>query len=96
LDRDGPSLLLRVELCRVDRDVVDANGFFQRTDRCIVALRFVDVRDLFIQDFNHQNVLAGIVLEYDGDLRVTIDGVFGVSATFCCAQAIVEDLTLCE
>ena len=69
---------------------VDERGYYLTDKHCIVTFRFEEIEQLVIQDFNHQNALSGILFEMDGTLRVTFEGIFGVSARFRCAKAIVD------
>jgi hypothetical protein len=92
LDRSGPCLRLRMTVFEALHDQVDDRGFYRKINECVVTLRFEEIRELVLSDFNHQNVLFGISFEVDGAVRVTIEGTFGVFGQFQCSKAIVEDV----
>jgi hypothetical protein len=85
---------MRISYHETHRDKVDERGFYQISNHCIVTRRFDKIRELSIDDFNHQNVLAGIVFQMMEDtLHVTVEGIFGLAARFQCSQATVEGVT---
>ena len=56
----------------------------------LVWLKFHDIDQLELQDFNHQNVLGGWVeTEANGDLKFWFATVFGVDCSFTCKKAQV-------
>ena len=94
LDRTGPILVMRIALHEKHRNMVDERGSYLTVGRCIATLRFEGVDQLAIEEFNHQNVLSGMVFEMDGTLHVhvTLAGIFGISARFQCLKVAVEDV----
>ena len=67
----------------------------------IASLRFSDVEDLKIENFNYQNAIYALEIKDDGEpncsedkrrmYSVKIDGAFGVSASFHCTAIEVLD-----
>ena len=73
---------------------MDADGFYVQCNHTEVTLRFDDIKDLKLEAFNRQNVLAGLtVSRFDRDgrarLRVAMPSSFGMAASFECARATV-------
>jgi hypothetical protein len=73
---------------------VDKHGYFIRTNRSVVTLRFRGVNDLNLTDFNEQNVLQDLVCcrQVDGSLRVEIHPTYGLCGSFSCLTAEVAVL----
>jgi hypothetical protein len=75
LDRGGPTLEMEVELVA------------QLPEARVVRLRFHDVTELALEDFNHQNVLFDLRAEEDGGgYVVTLDSSFGLGGSFRCTR----------
>ena len=50
---------------------------------------------MIIEDFNHQNVLAGIVFREVGAMvEVKLEGLFGINATLVCSRVCVERIEM--
>ncbi len=93
LDREGPTLFVRIFCFELDRSETDSSGCFKRSAHCLVTFRFSRVEDLRADGFNHQNVLSSILFnEAAGGLQVTLEGIFGLTATFRCSEASVEEV----
>lgn len=90
LERAGPCCVIRLASHERTRDV-DDQGFYKKENQCLITIRFTEVEDLCVEDFNHQNVIAGIVLEQEEKMRVKIEGIFGMSAEFRCAGIVIEE-----
>jgi len=97
IDREGPTLTVRVWTFKVHRNETDARGYYKMSDRSVVLFRFLNFEELSIEGFNIQNVLSAIVFErIDQGVRVNMDGIFGASITFRCATVIVDEVERCE
>lgn len=96
LDRSGaagPAFEVTIHVFEMTNDV-DADGFYVQRNHTEVTLRFDDIKDLKLEAFNRQNVLAGLaVSRFDRDgrarLRVAMPSSFGMEAGFECARATV-------
>jgi Immunity protein 50 len=84
LDRSGVAISIRI-LTWIER-----GGTFYE-----VSFRFDDIENLVLQDFNHQNVMWGLVLtetteerfatgNFENRVKVEIDSVFGATCSFTC------------
>ena len=82
---------------------VDEHGYYVLQHNVLVSLRFLDVEELRLDDFNHQNVLFGLEIS---DLRegqseniffqVRFDASFGMGASFQCRAIEVVEVTPCN
>ena len=97
LKRDGCLLLVRLWTFQVDRQQVDAHGYFKKIDQCVITFRFANIENLSIEGFNHQNVLADIVFEpVEDGIRVNMEGTFGANIAFQCSIVTVEGVVRCD
>jgi hypothetical protein len=100
LDRDGPSISLKLLLCPA-AGRVDAGG--SEGQVCwTTTLRFFDVDDVRLEAFNYQNVVWSLTLsaveeerfatgKRESRIRVAIASVFGCECSFNCGSGEVVD-----
>ena len=98
----GPTLDALVHAFEMTSEV-GADGCYVLRHHVLIHLRFLDVVELEMNGFNHQNALAGLALT---DLRdrqmehvrwaVRFDGSFGVEASFQCYEVEVVSVTPCD
>lgn len=96
LDRSGtsgPAFEVTIHVFEMTNEV-DVDGFYVQRSHTEVTLRFDDIKELKLEAFNRQNVLAGLtVSRFDRDgrarLRVAMPSSFGMDASFECARATV-------
>ena len=92
LNRDSVTLTATVYVFLRSGETDDA-GFYKRERESIVTLLFVDLEDLELSSFNHQNVLQALLLEPEGTkLRVSFVGIYGVQIRFLCSHARVLEV----
>jgi len=84
-------------------DVRDAVGHFERRDHVLVHLRFADVDELSLDDFNRQNVLFTIrVNPAEGradmahGLEVELEPAYGLGGRWVCGSAAVIGVERCD
>jgi hypothetical protein len=67
-------------------DEVTAEGYYRLTHHHLVEFLFLDVTEVQLDGFNHQNVLSDIIIESNANpeegFRVELEHCFGVSASF--------------
>jgi hypothetical protein len=96
---DGkPSLTATIHVFEMTREV-SATGHFVCRHHVLVTLHFSNVSHLEADGFNHQNALAGLVIEdaaapdqYAGTIRVAMEGAYGFDCEFYCHAAAVVDV----
>jgi hypothetical protein len=91
MDRRGPFIQIRLE-AHERTDELTEEGVYRRLKRCVITFRFTDVENLALDDFNHQNVIAEMVMHRGEKVKVEIQGIFGMSAQFQCSDVIVDDV----
>lgn len=93
LDRgaDHPFCEIKIHVFRVTNDV-DASGHYVLRDHTVAKIRFNDIRDLETTEFNHQNVIDGMVISLnDHGFAVSWNGSNGSDARFVCKSIRVLD-----
>ena len=92
----SPSLQAKIHVFEMTSQI-DAQGKYVLKNHVAVTLRFSDVYELHLEDFNYQNVLQGLNIvdiserQIEGiKFEVSFDGIFGVSAKFQCNSIRVE------
>jgi hypothetical protein len=98
----GPTLEALVHAFEMTNEV-GADGSYVLRHHVLVHLRFSDVVELQLEEFNYQNAFMGLTLT---DLRdrqmervrwaVRFDSAFGVDATFQCYAVEVVGVALCD
>lgn len=91
-----PFLIVSIEHWELTSEV-NAKGYFVLRKRTISTLRFNEVDQLHLENFNHQNAIYGLTLnrlEEDGrtTFNVEFEGAHGIDATFQCGS--IEVLTV--
>jgi hypothetical protein len=101
-DRLGPSLETQVHTFEMTKDV-DESGHYVLRDHILVHLRFQDVLDMYLEGFNHQNVLFGLEISdlREGEpeqilIKVRFDSSYGMRASFLCHAIEVLEVTPCN
>lgn len=93
MDRDSPTIDLRIWLFERTREV-DERGFYKTQHECVATLRFDEVREVYLDGFNHQNVISGIVMQPGPPIEVSIEPLNGVGGRFNCRSVAVIDVCL--
>lgn len=87
-----PILTTRVYVFEMTSKVM-SSGNFELRHKSVVTLRFEGVEGLELDSFNHQNVLASLLLEpLPGELprvSVTFEPTYGLAAAFTCSRVEV-------
>jgi hypothetical protein len=91
LSRQSPSMKLELFTFLTDKEFI-SNGMYRRTNECVVTFVFSEIESLELFDFNHQNVIAGLVIEHPGNFNVAVEGVFGMTARFSCRDIAVTEV----
>ena len=78
---------------------IDEKGFIKLTKHTLVWLAFLEIYELSLTDFNHQNVLWGLSIVDISDrqlerikFEVTFSSSWGVAANFQCAAVEVRSV----
>ena len=87
-----PTLTVKIHLWELTSKVSETGHYVLR-HHTLATLRFHDLHDFKMDDFNHQNVIYGLSItteESEGKspapLQVEFEGCFGVSSTFRCRR----------
>jgi immunity protein 50 of polymorphic toxin system len=89
-----PTLTTKIHLWELTSDL-DARGYYILRHHTLATLRFYDISELHVEDFNHQNAIFGLSITsapVDGfpqRMRVEFEPAFGVTATFYCLRVEV-------
>ena len=90
-----PTMTVRIWTFMPHRGQTDEKGYYTRSRYSIITFLFERPNDLIIEDFNHQNVLAGIVFREVGAMvEVKLEGLFGINATLVCSRVCVERIEM--
>lgn len=96
---EGPILLARVHLFQGAQDATADD--MRWTNHTVATLRFTQVQDLSLSDFNTQNGLMDLVIEPAGMLpnaanvpayRVEFQQSFGLACRFICGSIAIADV----
>ena len=91
----SPTLVARILALHLDRTQTDEKGYFKVIGKYLVTFRFLNIEDLQMTDFNHQNVLSGIYIdEKDKAIEVNFHGIFGASLVFNCSGVSVDEVII--
>ena len=98
---DFPVLTLRIHVWQLTKEV-DSEGYLALKHHTITTLRFSDVSNFKMADFNHQNAMMELSLtSHERAERpspyfsVEVVPAFGMSASFECLKIEVVDATAC-
>lgn len=82
LDRNGASCTFKIHAFEMTSEI-DGRGYFVSTRHTVVTLRFGEVSDLELADFNHQNVLMGLSLSKspEDEFVLNLDPAYGLGGT---------------
>ena len=86
----GPALEAYIHVFEITSEV-DKDGFYKLTNHTHVELAFLEIDELSLEDFNHQNVLNSLIVRktlegYD----LILYGIYGVSASISSRYLRVE------
>ena len=94
----GPSLEAAVRLYEGTSEV-DNEGRYVLKNHVVVRLRFSQILNLALADFNNQNVLGSLVIEHLSDrerdlvkFSVVFESIFGVKAKLHCDSVRIESV----
>jgi hypothetical protein len=105
LDRDephpfSPNLQATIHVFEMTSQI-DEQGRYVLKNHVAVTFRFLEIYELQLEDFNHQNVLQGLRIIDVSDrqlerieLEVSFDGIYGLSAKFQCNSITIEAVKL--
>ena len=96
MERNQQTMLtLKIFAFKTNRKETDEKGYFKRTNKCVVTLRFHKITDVLLEGFNQQNVVADIVFQKRGEQRIAvlIEGIYGLYGKFLCESAEVVEAT---
>jgi hypothetical protein len=95
---DGPNLEADIHVFEMTSEI-DEEGFYKLVKHTLVRLAFLELYELSLTDFNHQNVLWGLGITDISDRqleRIKFEVVFsaswGVAAKFQCAAVEVRSV----
>jgi hypothetical protein len=98
----GPSLEALVHAFEMTSDV-DADGYYILRHHVLVHMRFLDVVELQLDGFNHQNALMGLSITDLRDRQMErvrwaahFDSAFGIDASFQCYAVEVVSIIRCN
>ena len=101
-ERFSPSLEIQIHAFEATNNV-DEHGYYVSQHHVLVWLRFLNVVELRLDDFNHQNVLFDLRISDFSErqsenifFEVRFDPSFGMSASFQCGAIEVGDVTPCN
>ncbi len=76
---------------------VDSSGYYKKVNECVVTIAFEDISHISLADFNQQNVLSSLIIEFrDGSFEVSFEWCFGLSARIVCTEIVVADVHFME
>ncbi len=99
LDREDCSLRLKIyvfESTKTTTRDTDESGYFRIIKECYVILRFQKIENFVLEEFNHQNVIAGLIFKKDSEIRVEVEPIFGVYGSWSCRSIEIEDVQSCK
>lgn len=89
LDRRGPTLTVDVLLTNLSPRSYEKLPPGNEIPH-LVTIRFDEVEDLQLDDFNHQNVIQDLVLTPDdARLKVQVPSLFGADFSLTCSGAVI-------
>jgi hypothetical protein len=94
----GPNLEADIHVFEMTSEI-DEKGFYKLTKHTLVQLAFLELYELSLTDFNHQNVLQALAILDISDrqlerikFEVRFSNSWGVAAKFQCAQVEVRSV----
>lgn len=94
---DGFSVIIVIHVFQMTSEV-DARGYYVLKDHTKVRIRFDRCSEVFLEGFNHQNVLFGIEIsdsnpaESNSLFVVHFNTSYGLAGSLCCESIEVEDV----
>ena len=93
------SLTAKIHLFEVTSEI-DAKGYYVLRNHNIVTIKFDDISDLELRDFNGGNILFGLAIdEINSDsavFNIAIDTSYGLNGQFQCKRIEVVDVRACS
>src|SRR6266436_3276343 len=90
-----PSLEATIHVFEMTSEIDERNRYVLK-NHLAVTIRFIEIYNLSMKDFNHQNVLQGLNIDDISDpelerikFEVSFDGIFGVSVKLQCKSISV-------
>jgi hypothetical protein len=99
-DRVGPTITADIHVFEMTSEISQTGHYICRK-HCVAKLCFLQVDEINLEGFNHQNALMGLIIS-DGPCRqmdrtkfeVELDGAYGVGLSFVCSGIEVRSVTL--
>jgi len=88
LDRKGVSMEADIYVFSTASSV-DKGGYYTRLNESVITLRFVQIEDLEMDGFNHQNVIASLTVQGQGRLSIMFEPIFGLGCRLTCSAVEV-------
>ena len=87
---DFPTLTAKIHLWELTSEISES-GYFVLRHHTLATLRFHELHGFRMDDFNHQNVIAGLSItaaeaEAPAPLQVEFEGCYGLAAIFLCRR----------
>ena len=85
LDRELPDLIMTIYTFLLSKEI-DEKGFLKKQKECLITFQFGSLKNLEISNFNHQNVISGLVFKptADNEIEVLINSIYGLEGKFVC------------
>jgi hypothetical protein len=98
-EREGPVLYAKIHVFQMDPEKTNGGKKFVFHCHSIVTFRFTMVKNLLLNEFNHQNVIFGLKIseKYDEERKknlfeVEFEHSFGISCSFICDNIEITDI----
>ena len=94
LTRSGTTLTSRIDVAVYGTEL-DDEGHYLPKARAVVTLVFSEITNLVLEGFNHQNVIAALIIEPAPStqcVRVSFEPLYGLACDFECERARVESV----
>lgn len=96
-----PVLTVKIHLWLMTNEV-NERGYYVLTNHTLASIRFLDVNDFKMDDFNQQNVISGLIIEQKireqgatPHFSVEFHASFGMDASFTCLRIEVIQADPC-
>ena len=95
INGNGTLLELIIHLFEMTPEV-DERGYYKLIKHNLVIIRFQEISDMRLEDFNHQNVILDLAINKSSKedyFEVNIDSSYGCYGSFKCKRIEVVDVT---
>ena len=76
---------------------VDSKGYYKTVNHCVVTIAFEEISQISLADFNQQNVLSCLIIEFrEGHFEVVFQGIYGLQGRLACKDIVVADVRFFE